>query len=316
MLKFGKYILFLAVIIGLGFAVNAWSASSYGLNTAAQVSGLSSNAISRTGDIPRVIGQIVSVALSLVGVYFFVLILIAGLTWMTAAGSTEKVTQAKNKMQSAFIGLIIVLAAYAIAGFIFESFLSVSSGGCASGTAAPGSRSADCVKDGKVCGASKGCVEECKYIYPDAKCMDLESGQCDGKILSGLCPGGANMKCCVSDAEYSAVNSSPDSGSGGSGGTNEPPAENACVKSGGFCSTVAGCTNQNGKAGQVGGCAKGEVCCKSCQQAGGVCIQVTNTQESQRCEPETKLKSGYCFGAFAAEDFKCCFGEVKEYWEK
>lgn len=316
MLKFGKYILFVAVILGLGWAINVWGASSYGLNTAAQVSGLSSNAVSRAGDIPRVIGQIVSVALSLVGVYFFILILYAGFTWMTAAGSTEKVTQAKSKLTSAFIGLVIVLAAYAIAGFVFESFLSVSSGTCANGLAAPGSRSADCIKDGKVCGASKGCVEECKYIYPDAKCMNLESDQCDGKILSGLCSGGANMKCCVSDAEYNTVNSLPNSGSGGTNSGTEPPAENACTKDNGFCTTAAGCTNQNGKATQTGGCAKGEVCCKSCQQAGGVCIQISNTTSSQRCEPETKLKSGYCFGAFKSEDFQCCFGTVKEYWEK
>ena len=94
-----------------------------GLNTAAQTSGLATNQISKAHDIPTMLGLIVSVVLSLVGVYFFILILYAGFIWMTAAGSTERVAKAKSKLTSAAIGLVIVLSAYTITQYIFQNII-------------------------------------------------------------------------------------------------------------------------------------------------------------------------------------------------
>jgi len=64
------------------------------------------------------IGSIVGVVLSFVGVIFLILMIYAGLVWMTAQGNQEQVNKAKDLMINAIIGLIIVLAAYAITAFI------------------------------------------------------------------------------------------------------------------------------------------------------------------------------------------------------
>ncbi len=64
------------------------------------------------------IGSIIGVVLSFVGVIFLILMIYAGLVWMTAQGNQEQVTKAKDLMINAIIGLIIVLAAYAITAFI------------------------------------------------------------------------------------------------------------------------------------------------------------------------------------------------------
>jgi uncharacterized membrane protein YwzB len=69
--------------------------------------------------IPR-IGSYISIAIGLTGVVFLVLTVYAGYTWMTAQGDTKKVTEAKNMVTQAVIGLIIIALAYAITGFVFN----------------------------------------------------------------------------------------------------------------------------------------------------------------------------------------------------
>lgn len=66
----------------------------------------------------EIVGIIISALLSLLGVIFIVLIIYAGFNWMTAAGDSAKVDKAKDTLFRAVIGLIIVVGAYAIWGFI------------------------------------------------------------------------------------------------------------------------------------------------------------------------------------------------------
>lgn len=69
-------------------------------------------------DIPQAIGKIVGLALSFIGLAFFVLMIYGGFIWMFARGNDQDVQKAKDLIQAAIIGLIIVLAAYAITVFI------------------------------------------------------------------------------------------------------------------------------------------------------------------------------------------------------
>ncbi len=71
--------------------------------------------------VESVVGSIISVALSMIGIIFFLLILYAGFTWMIARGNTEAVDKSKSIIEGAVIGLIIVMAAYAITSFVFTS---------------------------------------------------------------------------------------------------------------------------------------------------------------------------------------------------
>jgi uncharacterized protein YggT (Ycf19 family) len=75
-------------------------------------------------DFNMIVGGIITSVLSLMGVIFLVLMIYAGFNWMTARGEEEKVTKAKDTLTRAIIGLIIVLAAYAISYFVVSSLSS------------------------------------------------------------------------------------------------------------------------------------------------------------------------------------------------
>ena len=63
--------------------------------------------------------SIISAFLGILAILALALILYAGFTWMTAAGDEQKVTKAKDTLRSATIGLIIILASYGIALYVF-----------------------------------------------------------------------------------------------------------------------------------------------------------------------------------------------------
>ena len=63
---------------------------------------------------------VINTFLSLLGVLFLIYMLYAGYNWMTAQGDEEKVTKAKDTIQRAVIGVIIVVAAYAISIFVID----------------------------------------------------------------------------------------------------------------------------------------------------------------------------------------------------
>lgn len=62
--------------------------------------------------------KIIQAALSLLGVIFIGMILFAGYNWMTAMGEKEKVTKAKDTLISATIGLVLIIASFAITKFV------------------------------------------------------------------------------------------------------------------------------------------------------------------------------------------------------
>lgn len=63
-------------------------------------------------------GQIIGTVLSFVGVIFLILMIVAGVRWMTAQGNDQQVTKAKDQLINAIIGLVIIFAAYAITNFV------------------------------------------------------------------------------------------------------------------------------------------------------------------------------------------------------
>lgn len=67
-----------------------------------------------------VVTSIVSWMLGILAVIAVVLVIFAGIQWMTSGGNEEKVTAAKNLLRAALIGLVIILAAYGIALYVFR----------------------------------------------------------------------------------------------------------------------------------------------------------------------------------------------------
>lgn len=66
----------------------------------------------------EVIATLVGVLLSLLGIVAIVLIIRAGLMWMTAQGNSDTIESAKKQLQWAAIGLVVILSSYSIANFV------------------------------------------------------------------------------------------------------------------------------------------------------------------------------------------------------
>lgn len=77
--------------------------------------------IPMTKTLTVLVGDIVGNALSLVSVVFFGLMLYAGLKWMLALGDSGEADTAKETIIAAIIGLVVILASYALTNFVFKS---------------------------------------------------------------------------------------------------------------------------------------------------------------------------------------------------
>ncbi len=142
-MEFLKNFFLIILLVGLVAPVSAKPLDPqdpYGINGAAQGTQL----IQSTQSIPDIIGNVIGIALSFVGVVFFLLVLFGGFRWMTAFGNEEKVTSAKSIMEHAAIGLVIVLAAYAIAQFVFGALNQAGSGQSTSNSTAPSTTALGC----------------------------------------------------------------------------------------------------------------------------------------------------------------------------
>jgi len=76
-----------------------------------------------TADLPTLVGQIINIALGILGVVLVVLIVYGGIMWMTAMGDKEKVITAKKILTNAIIGLVITVAAYAISSYVIGALV-------------------------------------------------------------------------------------------------------------------------------------------------------------------------------------------------
>jgi hypothetical protein len=74
-------------------------------------------------DLRQTIAGIINVVMGFLGIVAVVIILIGGFIWMTAGGNEEKVKKAKALIFQGIIGLVIILASYAIATFVISSLV-------------------------------------------------------------------------------------------------------------------------------------------------------------------------------------------------
>jgi hypothetical protein len=83
-------------------------------------------------NLQSIVGAIIRGVLTLVGALFLVLIVYGGYNWMVDRGDSERVKIAKDTITRAIVGLIIVMGAYVITGFILSRLTNaVGAGGVA-----------------------------------------------------------------------------------------------------------------------------------------------------------------------------------------
>lgn len=123
MKKISKYLMSFAIVslLVLPFLTLPALAQSgnnlFGLN---EVNNGLNNSLSNAD--PRVvIGRVINVALGFLGVIAVGIILMGGFKWMTAGGNEDKTAEAKKLMGAGIIGLVIILASWAIATFVINS---------------------------------------------------------------------------------------------------------------------------------------------------------------------------------------------------
>jgi hypothetical protein len=91
-----------------------------GFNSAVlkEISGL--NRLKAT-DLPRAIGLFVQWAMGMLGSVALVLLIYAGVLWMTAAGNAERTKKSQDIMIWAALGLIVIFSSYGIINFVLKN---------------------------------------------------------------------------------------------------------------------------------------------------------------------------------------------------
>ena len=73
------------------------------------------------------IGKVINGVLGVVGSIALLMFIYGGFMWMTAAGSSERVSKGKEVIVWATIGLVVIFSAYAMVRFVFNDILGVGS---------------------------------------------------------------------------------------------------------------------------------------------------------------------------------------------
>lgn len=94
-----------------------------GLGVAGEQAGYTTNL-----ELTSIVANIINAVLGLTGIVFVILVVYAGFLYLTAAGSEENVKKAKKLLTNSVIGIILIVAAYAIAKYVFAALTTVTGG--------------------------------------------------------------------------------------------------------------------------------------------------------------------------------------------
>jgi len=74
-----------------------------------------------TKELRETVAGIVNIVLGFLGILATLIVLLGGFKWMTSGGNSDKVDEAKKLIGAGIVGLVIILAAYAIVRFVLGS---------------------------------------------------------------------------------------------------------------------------------------------------------------------------------------------------
>lgn len=127
----------ISFLIILGLAVVIMPSASAQLIDTSGMSDISGQVQQAAGfgdvSVGSIIAAIIRAILGLLAAIFMILMILSGFRWMTASGNESQVEKAQETIKAALIGLIVVLAAYAITYYVF-TYLPFSAGQAGSGT--------------------------------------------------------------------------------------------------------------------------------------------------------------------------------------
>lgn len=120
MKKFTKNIL--QIITGVGATLTLCAGKAMALTAqegaeAARADGMPAELVGPDG----IFNQITSIALGVIGAVSVIMLIWGGLRYIISGGDSKKITDAKNTILYAIIGLIIAMLSYAIIHFVLNS---------------------------------------------------------------------------------------------------------------------------------------------------------------------------------------------------
>lgn len=119
-----KFLIFILVTVILSgfcnitpvFSIDSFNEAVGKLKTASDWTGLTKKNEEQT--LEGQVASIINAGLSMIGVIFLVLMIYGGYIWMAARGDEAEAKKAKGIITMAIIGLVVVIAAYAISTFV------------------------------------------------------------------------------------------------------------------------------------------------------------------------------------------------------
>lgn len=114
-----------AVVFGLGVPGVALAQTSPFERAQNLVNQTGTSAGLQNKPLEQMVGGIINVVLGFLGIVLLGYLLYAGFLWMTAGGEEEKTKKAKGMISNAIIGLVIIVAAFAISSFVLGSLVNV-----------------------------------------------------------------------------------------------------------------------------------------------------------------------------------------------
>ena len=119
---FKKFILAVSI---LGMVFGFTSVQAQGIKDQSMLTSIAGKAgVADTGNVESLSGTIIKAILSITGLIFLILMVYAGMLWMTARGDEGQVDKSKEIIQAAIIGLAVTVSAYAITVFVTSRFSS------------------------------------------------------------------------------------------------------------------------------------------------------------------------------------------------
>lgn len=116
-----KFLIIIAILIAGAFLIDSLPALAQGstalggLDETAEVAGYSTGS---DANLTTVVGNIIKAILGVLGIVFALLLIYGGIQYMTAHGNEENVKKAKDTLIAAVVGIIIIVASYAVASFV------------------------------------------------------------------------------------------------------------------------------------------------------------------------------------------------------
>ncbi len=170
-----------------------------------------------TADLPTLIGRVISAVLGIVGSIALLMFIYGGFLWLTSAGAEQKITQGKNILVWATIGLAIIFLSYTLVGFVIKGLTSTTKPGGGVDVESAGMAINGCCVSPSGCAA--GTNLECKkdeVFYPKI-CNDVPTCQTS---TAGCCNLPSNT--CQNVSNASDCSTFPGSAFGGIGTTCKP----------------------------------------------------------------------------------------------